>query len=716
MEMSSDGSQLVFGHANDDRVSIYGVLEKEVLATLSIPSPRHILLRGDTIYASNPEDRQLTVFEKVDDIWEIARSIELPRDGLIHLSAAGGHLFRGELVLTFHTPGPSAETAVFWMSRSGQFRELATGSLGSLSFNGRILITQQLLGQGHSGTIQGYALEEFLERGQDARNLFCGADTPFVYQVSPHYRLAGRDRFYGGEPFGPLAGDWGDVVFVDRTRECAYGLRESRLVCSRLKPLGERLGERKVEFAEACPTTDHLFGAPIADPGNALFDHPEAATLDGRTFLFIRTTNQGVVLHAEAPAFGDARTRPVPTTRPPTIAVSAGVRADLKSEVPLVRTSDPSSIPRFAGKARTWTGSDGSKIVATLVSFTEGGVILYRHDKRREITVPLIVLSDADVKFLDHVKRVREEELSTETPDEPKAIIRAKQLVVGAPLLPVSAACPNLDDLDPKLRPIAEAIGSLEYDRIKPMKELVERLRDRGIDTNGLLPFFAWGLLQSKSTGLYTPGLFRTLDPCLDAPGAEAIAPDLIRFTRQRLEAEDRELGQLKYSFPALAKLGYYEFILPYLDHQDPALAAPALKSVVALMDENVTPSPEMIDVVWKLTERVDEGETVAWVCAILGRLRPVEDRAFDFFDKCIENKNPLAAVMGLTAAHSHSSRAREILTRWKQDESVDPSFIDHFLERATKRERRLLGLKPGGIAYPSGEVTRLSADPDSSF
>ena len=330
MEMSADGRTLVFGHNLDHGISVYSVLEKKVLATFETASPRNVLYRRGKIYVGSPDSGQFRIFEESAGQWKETKTYPLPKSGLVHMSAAGDKFFRGQIVFNFHES--RYDTAVFAMSGAGRFRQISKDSVVSVSHNGKLIIKQERFDQSPSGQITGFEYRDYLARGDKATKLFSGGDmqTSFVFQVSTFDCLVGRDAIYGGEPFKRFPGAWGNLILMDRAQDIAYVIQDSKMTARRLKPMGDLVGERAIEYPDPFSEMRKLRHG-FTHQRKYVLDHPEAVTLGDKTFMFIRTAVDGTVLTAEATPFVTPATPLAADEACETKTRSSG-RANLESE------------------------------------------------------------------------------------------------------------------------------------------------------------------------------------------------------------------------------------------------------------------------------------------------------------------------------------------------------------------------------------------------
>ena len=388
-------------------------------------------------------------------------------------------------------------------------------------------------------------------------------------------------------------------------------------------------------------------------------------------------------------------------------APAGATESDDVDEPKMVAKERP-SLPEFATQPRKWTSKSGTTIVARLVSPAGDGIALRREDNGKEIVVPIAALSKVDIDFLKEVDRVEREsdgmpvkavtmveddepEMAIEADTEPEQTLKL-MIEPGSPF-------PSTKGLNSDLVAIANAIESVDKDQLKGMIEVTNGLIHGGKDMSPLLPHIAWGL-QAKPHGLYASYLLKVLDPISDSPKAQSIIPDLVVYTQERLAEND--VDPLYRSMPVLAKLGYYDLIEPNLLHENTEIQSAALGSIVTLLDKKVAPTQGMMEKVRKCVQQDYDLFRSSRVCAILGRIRPFDDQAFLYFDKCTAEEDYFAAARGLAAAYFVSQRAKTMLDKWAT-ELDEETFFKELIEKSREREARLRRMKSGGIAKSSG-------------
>ena len=82
-----------------------------------------------------------------------------------------------------------------------------------------------------------------------------------------------------------LPGDWGNLILADRTQKLIYVVSDSVIACRKLST--SEIDVRRLVVPEDYQDLEKLRHG-WAHRRNYLLDHPEAATIGGETYLFIR--------------------------------------------------------------------------------------------------------------------------------------------------------------------------------------------------------------------------------------------------------------------------------------------------------------------------------------------------------------------------------------------------------------------------------------------
>lgn len=314
MAASEDGLSLALTHQSENSVSIYDVRTGQVVDVLETSSPRTALWRNNRIIVVDSLSGGITVFTQSKKSWKRTREIRMPVSNVVHISAASGSAFKGEVLATAHGPGSSGsyqENGIILVNtNTGKIRAITappfSPSLATVSYDGRIVVTQQSFNTSPSGTITAYAWQEFITDSRRARRLFAGGSpshqTPFVYQVQSGGYLIGREEIFGGVPMSELTGDLSGLVIPDVSQKAVYLLSKGSLNARKLNSTLADIETRIVHFPRTIKDNDELFHQ-WTHRRNYLLDHPIAVTHEDKTHLFFRPAKGGIILTAETDTF-----------------------------------------------------------------------------------------------------------------------------------------------------------------------------------------------------------------------------------------------------------------------------------------------------------------------------------------------------------------------------------------------------------------------------
>src|SRR5690606_32807614 len=114
---------------------------------------------------------------------------EVDKPNIVHLSAAQGASFRGELLVTCHEEGPQGSyrgPTIFHVDtvRGGQ-KAVSKDSLANVSHDGKLVLGQGSFNLSPSGGITAVPFADFLQG--NSQPVFRGGiqQTPWIYQVHP---------------------------------------------------------------------------------------------------------------------------------------------------------------------------------------------------------------------------------------------------------------------------------------------------------------------------------------------------------------------------------------------------------------------------------------------------------------------------------------------------------------------------------------------------
>lgn len=307
MAMAEDGRYLVLSHQTANQITIYDVLQHDVVATLTTVAPRCILCRGDKVFVSNRGQGTISVFAYKEG-WKQVNQLKVLKPNIVHLSAPGGENFSDELLVTCHGDGeaaPSLDSQVFVVDvKKDRCRPIARPPLASVSHDGRLVMTQDSFRTSPSGMMTVFNYREYVAASSKTQPVMRGDPlrTPFVYQVASGSYWIGNDVVYGGVPLSELKRDLGRLIVPDLSERTIYALTENLLTAHRLDVTFTEIGMREAVFPQP-PEQFHEVYQLLSRRRDYLLDHPVAYTHGDRLFLFVLTASGGMLLAADTPAF-----------------------------------------------------------------------------------------------------------------------------------------------------------------------------------------------------------------------------------------------------------------------------------------------------------------------------------------------------------------------------------------------------------------------------
>ncbi|MEL6110617.1 MAG: hypothetical protein AAFU85_31815, partial [Planctomycetota bacterium] len=306
LDISEDGRYLAVTHQGDDSVTVFDFALKKAVATIKTSSPRSVLWRNGSLIVANQLEGKISVFEQARD-WKKTSEVLLPKPGIKHLSAPRGRAFRQELIATCHGDGVSAsyqDSVIFVLNvRSKAFKPISKSALASVSYDGKLLLTQESFNLSPSGGISAFQYSEYVRNNSNARKLFGGgvSQTPYVYQVAPGGYWFSRNMVFGGAPLKPIGGELNDLILADTNQKIVYALNKDTINAHQLGGSVDHVSARRVTFPEGYRQPKNLFN-PWGHR-SYLLDQPVAVTHGDRLYLVFRPAAGGVLLFAETSAF-----------------------------------------------------------------------------------------------------------------------------------------------------------------------------------------------------------------------------------------------------------------------------------------------------------------------------------------------------------------------------------------------------------------------------
>ncbi|MEO1528570.1 MAG: hypothetical protein AAFX06_24385, partial [Planctomycetota bacterium] len=187
--------------------------------------------------------------------------------------------------------------------RSKAFKPISKSALASVSYDGKLLLTQESFNLSPSGGISAFNYTEYVRNDSKARKLFGGGvqQTPYVYQVAPGGYWFSRNMVFGGAPLNQIGNNLDELIFADTNQKIVYALNKDTINTHKLGGAVDHVSARRVVFPNTYREPKKLFN-PWAHR-SYLLDQPIAVTHGDRLYLFFRPASGGVLLFAETSAF-----------------------------------------------------------------------------------------------------------------------------------------------------------------------------------------------------------------------------------------------------------------------------------------------------------------------------------------------------------------------------------------------------------------------------
>ena len=306
--LTEDGRFAIFTHQNANSITVYDVLSDKSVTQISTTAPRSVLSRGDQIFVANYGEGRVSVYS-ISSGWTLTQELNIPKKHVLFLSAASGSAFGGELLVTCHEKSEDGNTTERFNYRvdSGNDKSDLVGKhpLASVSFDGRVVLTQESFNQSPSGSIEAFAYEDFV--GGDPTRIYGGGitQTPFVYQpYSGGYWFA-ENMIFGGTPIAQVHKDLRQILIPDTVQKIAYkcdaDVFEALRVNSTMSPsLGK---SRRVVLPDPQKKEPSRLFQQTFRRRDYLLDRPWAVTHGNTLIVFLLDQTDGTVLIARTLAF-----------------------------------------------------------------------------------------------------------------------------------------------------------------------------------------------------------------------------------------------------------------------------------------------------------------------------------------------------------------------------------------------------------------------------
>jgi len=307
MSMTEDGLYLVMAHQASDQVSLWDVKAERSVKTVETPSPRAVLCRGQAVYVANYGEGTITILDTEND-WRVEKRLTVERPNVVYLSAPRGLFFKGEILATCHEKADFSreDSYVFHVSvAAGKSRPVSRASLASVSYDGKVVVTQSYFNYSPSGGVSVYSFRDFLR--ESPRPLYGSSvgEAPYVYQAHPGSYWLGANVVLGGAPLAAVKDKMDNVILIpDLSRRVVYSLSDVRLAAHRLNTEFSEQASRKVVFpAEQTKDFSRVIRQLYRHRAYIL-DHPVAFTHGDDLYLFVIDNSSNVVLYARTAELG----------------------------------------------------------------------------------------------------------------------------------------------------------------------------------------------------------------------------------------------------------------------------------------------------------------------------------------------------------------------------------------------------------------------------
>ncbi len=289
--MTEDGRYVVCTHQTANLVSFYDVQAERLVATLPSKAPRAVLCRGGRVFVGNYGAGTISVFSPMPQ-WTQTNQLQVDEPNIMSLSAAGGTNFREELLVLCHP------TKIFHLDvRQDRCKEVGRMALATVSYDGKIVMTQESFNQSPSGGLAAYPYVDFIKHSHQA--VFAGGELQngFVYQVHPGGYWLSRNTVYGGT-ISAVQHEVGNLLVPDYSQKVVYALTPNILRAHLLNVAFTEVGKRKVEFPDRETREFDSVYHFIYRHRNYLLDQPFAYTHGDDLYLFVMNLKDGIVLTA----------------------------------------------------------------------------------------------------------------------------------------------------------------------------------------------------------------------------------------------------------------------------------------------------------------------------------------------------------------------------------------------------------------------------------
>lgn len=299
MAPTEDGEFLVFSHLEANKVTVWDIGAGKIVKTINMPAPRCVLCRGDTVFVGHATEGKIRVISRKKN-WKLQDELAVKKAPIQHLSAPQGEYYKGEILVTCHgNPGGIIRLDTI----KDKSEDAAGGTIATVSYDGKLVMTQRSFSNSPSGQIAVYAYADFM--GGKPRSIVEGGDqqTPYLYQARAGIQWVGADMLFVGPTLTKVATPSGTMSIPDVARPVLYNLSAKQLGAMSLGRGFPAMETRPVAWSRK-ESLDQVF-MHLYRRRSFLLDSPYAITKNGKLDLFCVNNSNGVVWTARTTPFGE---------------------------------------------------------------------------------------------------------------------------------------------------------------------------------------------------------------------------------------------------------------------------------------------------------------------------------------------------------------------------------------------------------------------------
>ncbi len=294
LTMTEDGRHLILAHEAKNKLTVWDVARQKVVKTLSCPSPRYVLARGDQLYVACFGQGSIRIIERSDD-WKAGGDIDAGVKNVHYLSAPRGKFFEDRILATGKNPNKAEVSvslidavkkthrivrdrpylSVVTVDHRGKYvLERSKSGAAAIEYAGYVLNARSTLGRGKTSS-------RLLEQLHDLPVWFAGNG---VYTDTPPQPATVSDNV---------------AMVSDATRLGYYMVQDHLVTAFALDAKRSRVAQR-----DAKPIAhDKADLQPVFSPPKAIYYRNHGATLDGELHMFRFSPRYARVYYAVMPAF-----------------------------------------------------------------------------------------------------------------------------------------------------------------------------------------------------------------------------------------------------------------------------------------------------------------------------------------------------------------------------------------------------------------------------